>query len=228
MLTVFDGFRGFATWAVGLKLGLALLCGGLVGLEREMKRHSAGLRTHMLICLGAAMTTLTSQYLVLAQGYTADITRMGAQVIAGVGLIVAGTILVTRENRVKGLTTAAGIWATAVVGLCLGAGFFEAALATTALILFTEVLLSKVERHMIPRTPRIRLYVHYQGENALDQSLGYFRSRGIAISNFELTRDGQEVSAMLTVKLPRTLGKQREGVLEGLRTLDGVTSVEEI
>lgn len=226
MLGIFDGLRALTPWAVALKIGLALLCGGTIGLEREIRQHSAGLRTHILICLGAAMATLTSQYLVVVQGYTADITRMGAQVIAGVGLIVAGTILVTRENRVKGLTTAAGIWATAVVGLCLGAGFYEGALVTTALILFAEVFLMKLERKLLTGSTRVRLYVHYQGETALDRSLDYFRSRGIVISGFEMTRDGQEASVMLTVKLPRALGKQRQTVLEGLQALEGVSSAQ--
>ena len=87
---------------------LAVLCGGLIGLEREYKRRPAGFRTHILICLGAAMTTLTSQHLYLNMGMYTDVSRLGAQVIAGVGFIGAGTIIVTKRQRVKGLTTAAG------------------------------------------------------------------------------------------------------------------------
>ena len=104
---------------------LAFLCGGLVGLEREYKRRPAGFRTHILICMGAAMTTLTSQYLYLEMNYQTDMARLGAQVVAGIGFIGAGTIIVTRRQRIKGLTTAAGLWATAIIGLALGAGFYE-------------------------------------------------------------------------------------------------------
>ena len=81
---------------------IAVVFGGLVGLEREYKRRPAGFRTHILICLGAAMTTLTSQYLLLERGYYTDLSRLGAQVIAGIGFIGAGTIIVTSRQRVKG------------------------------------------------------------------------------------------------------------------------------
>ena len=90
---------------------LAVVCGGLIGLEREYKRRPAGFRTHILICLGAAMTTLTSQFLYLNLHYYTDMARLGAQVVAGIGFIGAGAIIVTRRRRVKGLTTAAGLWA---------------------------------------------------------------------------------------------------------------------
>lgn len=116
MLPIFEGWRDFTLESIALRLLFAALCGGLIGLEREYKRRPAGFRTHIIICLGAALTTLTSQYLALILGYATDITRMGAQVIAGIGFIGAGTIVVTRQKTVKGLTTAAGLWVTAIIG----------------------------------------------------------------------------------------------------------------
>ena len=109
MLECFDFVRDVTLLSVAARMVLAVLCGGLIGLEREYKRRPAGFRTHILICLGAAMTTLTSQYLYLNMGMYTDISRLGAQVIAGVGFIGAGTIIVTKRQRVKGLTTAAGL-----------------------------------------------------------------------------------------------------------------------
>ena len=106
MLPVFDAVRDVTLLSVALRMLLAAMCGGVIGIEREFKRRPAGFRTHILICLGAAITTLTSQYLSLHLGYQTDISRLGAQVIAGVGFIGAGSILVTRRQRVKGLTTA--------------------------------------------------------------------------------------------------------------------------
>ena len=126
MLPIFDGLRDVTMASITLRMVLATICGGIIGVEREYKRRPAGFRTHILICLGAAMTTLTSQYLCMAHYYT-DAARLGAQVIAGVGFIGAGTIIVTRRQRVKGLTTAAGLWASAIVGLSIGAGFYEGA-----------------------------------------------------------------------------------------------------
>lgn len=105
MLSCFDFIRDMDFLAVMCRLLLAMLCGGVIGIEREYKRRPAGFRTHILICLGASMTTLTSQYLFLTMHMFTDVGRLGAQVIAGIGFIGAGTIIVTKRKRVKGLTT---------------------------------------------------------------------------------------------------------------------------
>ena len=106
MFEFFDAFRDMTMASIALRMVLAVICGGCVGLERTYRRHDAGFRTHILICLGACMTTLVGQYLSLTMGYYTDITRLGAQVIAGVGFIGAGAIVVTQREQVKGLTTA--------------------------------------------------------------------------------------------------------------------------
>lgn len=109
MLSLFDGLREVTLASAFVRLTLAVLCGGIIGMERSYKRRPAGFRTHILICIGAAITTLTSQYLYLNMHYFTDMARLGAQVVAGIGFIGAGTIIVTRRQRVKGLTTAAGL-----------------------------------------------------------------------------------------------------------------------
>ena len=127
MLSVFDGLRDVTTLSVFVRLACALICGGIIGIERSYKRRPAGFRTHILICIGAAITTLTSQYLYLNMHYFTDMARLGAQVVAGIGFIGAGTIIVTKRQRVKGLTTAAGLWTSGIIGLTFGGGFYEAA-----------------------------------------------------------------------------------------------------
>ena len=140
MLSIFDSLRGLSLEAMMIRMLLAVLCGSIIGIEREFKRRPAGFRTHILICMGASITTLTSEYLLLVMNMNTDPARLGAQVIAGIGFIGAGTIIVTRHQRVKGLTTAAGLWAVAIVGLCIGSGFYEGAIMTTLLILIAEAL----------------------------------------------------------------------------------------
>lgn len=189
---------------------LAMLCGGMIGLERGFKRRAAGLRTHILICLGAMITTLTSQYLLFSQHYYTDIARLGAQVIAGVGLIVAGTIIVTRQNRVKGLTTAAGIWVTAIIGLAIGAGFYEAAIATTLLILFTELVISKMEYRMMANFTRVNLYIEFSGKDALDNLLVYLREHAISLIDFEITRNADAVSNTIAAIFSLKISKAKK------------------
>lgn len=115
MLSIFNGVRDITMLSVTVRLCLAVLCGGMIGLERAFKRRPAGFRTHILICLGASLTTMTSQYLYLNMHYFTDMARLGAQVVAGIGFIGAGTIIVTKRQNVKGLTTAAGLWTLSLI-----------------------------------------------------------------------------------------------------------------
>ena len=126
--SVLEYFRELNFASTLLRLTMAMLFGGLIGLERERKRRAAGFRTYMLVCLGAALAMLLGQYEELmittnwaasleGLGVKADVARFGAQVVNGIGFLGAGTIIVTRRNQIKGLTTAAGLWASAIVGL---------------------------------------------------------------------------------------------------------------
>ena len=128
-----------------LRLVLAVLVGGLIGSERGRSGSPAGLRTHILVCLGSAMTALISVYAAKAGGFD-DITRIPAQVISGIGFLGAGMIIVKKNNVITGLTTAAGMWATATIGIALGYGFYLGALVGTGACIFTAAVLTRLER----------------------------------------------------------------------------------
>ena len=129
-------------WVVLLRLVLASLCGGLIGVERGMKGQAAGSRTFSLVCMGAALAMLTNGYIFkhLAGG-AGDVTRMAAQVISGIGFLGAGTIMMTSHNHVKGLTTAAALWVTAAVGNAIGCGFYLGGLAGMAAVVLSSGVL---------------------------------------------------------------------------------------
>ncbi|MBR0443473.1 MAG: MgtC/SapB family protein [Clostridia bacterium] len=142
MITEF--FNTLPSWAVLLiKLGLSCLSGGLIGLERGRHGRSAGMRTHILVCLGATLASMLDVHINALIG--SDGTRIAAQVVTGIGFLGAGVILVKRDLTVTGLTTAAGLWATSIIGLAYGFGHFEAALAATLLLLCTTMLLYRLE-----------------------------------------------------------------------------------
>jgi putative Mg2+ transporter-C (MgtC) family protein len=122
------GLREVTYLAVILRIVTAVVFGGILGMERGLKNRPAGLRTYMLVCVGACLIMLTNQYLYQVTS-AGDPMRLGAQVVSGIGFLGAGTIIVTKHNQIKGLTTAAGLWAAAGVGLALGVGFYEAAFA---------------------------------------------------------------------------------------------------
>ena len=188
MLYIFDFAREMNTLAVAFRLVLAVLCGGLIGIEREYKRRPAGFRTHILICLGAAMTTLTSQYMFLTMHLYTDVARLGAQVIAGIGFIGAGTIIVTKRQRVKGLTTAAGLWTAAIIGLVCGAGYVECAIFATAVVLLVEVVLVRLETRLTSKSTDLTLYIEYAHAVCMESVLALLRERSIRIDNLEISR----------------------------------------
>jgi len=231
MLGIFDHLRDVTLWSVAVRMVLATICGGVIGVEREFKRRPAGFRTHILICLGAAMTTLTSQFLFLNLNYYTDMTRLGAQVVAGVGFIGAGTIIVTRRQRVKGLTTAAGLWTSAIIGLALGAGFFEGGLIATGMVLLAELVFSKLEYRILNSSPEINLYLEYADKACLDNVLDLYRTYNIKVVNMEITRsadgNGQGHScAIFSLRLNKHCNTEK--LLSEINTTDGVVSVEEL
>ena len=230
MLTIFDGLRELTLLSVGLRMMLALLCGGAIGIEREFKRRAAGFRTHILICLGAAITTLTSQYLFLHMHYYTDMSRLGAQVVAGIGFIGAGTIMVTRRQRVKGLTTAAGLWCAAIIGLAIGAGFYEASILATVLILAAELVFSKLDRRVQRHLPIVNLYLEYRDRKSLDQILSYYRDCNIRVLNMQVTRSAthekHNICALFTLRLHRGITEYH--LMQDLRQISGVVSIQEL
>ena len=230
MLSIFDGLRDVTLASVTVRMLLAVICGGIIGMEREYKRRPAGFRTHILICLGAAMTTLTSQYLYLVMHYYTDMARLGAQVVAGIGFIGAGTIIVTRRQRVKGLTTAAGLWTAAIVGLALGGGFYEGGIASTILILLAELLFSKLEYRVMNHAPEINLYMEYANKECLEHVLRLYRSRNLKVLNMEITRSsGSEkhnACAIFSLRLNRKT--KIDDLLSQVSGIEGMIVVEEL
>ena len=230
MLPIFDGLRDVTMASITLRMVLATICGGIIGVEREYKLRPAGFRTHILICLGAAMTTLTSQFLYLNMHYYTDMARLGAQVVAGMGFIGAGTIIVTRRQRVKGLTTAAGLWASAIVGLALGGGFYEGGVFATLLILSAELLFSKLEYRMMENAPEVNLYMEYTGKPCLESVLRLYRERELKVLNMEITRstgsENHNACAIFTLRLNRKCSAEQ--LLTEMNAISGVVSVEEL
>ena len=229
MLGIFDFQRvNIDVLTISVRLVVALICGGIIGLERERKRRPAGFRTHILICIGAAMTTLTSQY-IASQGFTTDVARLGAQVIAGIGFIGAGTIIVTKRKNVKGLTTAAGLWASAIVGLCAGAGFIEGALVTTVIIIIAELVLARFEYFMVSNSSAITIFVEYSDTSKLTSIVETVKDNSNYIRDIEITKSNSESNtscAIFSIQMPRR--KSHEKLINLISNIEGVVSVEEL
>ncbi len=211
-----------------IRVLLALVCGGAIGIERTGKRRPAGFRTHILICLGAAMTTATSQYLYIVMHYPISVSRMGAQVIAGVSFIGAGAIMMTKWQRVRGLTTAAGLWVVAIVGLCCGTAFYEGAVYATVLVLIAEVFFSKLEFHLLRDTREVTVYAEYAKPSCLEDIVSRCHGLGVKIVDLEITKksDSGGISCAVLSLLSRQ-GTGKEEILQKLADIEGVqTAIE--
>lgn len=125
---------------------LALLCAGIIGYDRDSQGSAAGIRTHILVCIGAMIAMCTGEF--VSMYYSADAERIGAQVVSGIGFLGAGTIMVNR-GHIKGLTTAAGLWASACIGLAIGTGFYEAAIVGTFAVFFVERGLKRFKKRFM-------------------------------------------------------------------------------
>ena len=215
--------------AVVLRIVAAVVIGGLVGLERGLKNRPAGLRTYMLVCTGACLVMLTNQYIFQVYG-TGDPVRMGAQVVSGIGFLGAGTIIVTRHNQIKGLTTAAGLWSSAGVGLALGIGFYEAAIAGGLAVFTVMTLLQRMDNSMHRRTKRMEAYFELDSQLTLGDFLRQVRSRDIQVSDVQ-RETGTEKDAASRAYIATMRSSRRRNhaeIADEIRSIAGVVFLEEL
>ena len=230
MSYVFDGLRDVTVLSTTVRMVLAVLCGGIIGIEREYKRRPAGFRTHILICLGATMTTLTSQFLYLNMHYYTDMARLGAQVVAGMGFIGAGTIIVTRRQRVKGLTTAAGLWASACMGLAIGAGFDACVLPGLVLICLCVRVLPALEAVKVENARNMNLYIEFTSMDDVGLILGCIKAQNVDIYNVDIERGrkdrSQSPSAVFSLRLHKK--RSHSQVVAAIAKLECIRMIDEI
>lgn len=215
--------------AIVLRILVAALCGGIIGLERGMKNRPAGMRTYMLVCVGACLIMLTNQY-IYQTTQTGDPMRLGAQVVSGIGFLGAGTIIVTRHNQIKGLTTAAGLWSAAGVGLALGVGFYEAALVAGFAIFFVLTILQRWDDRMHSKTRIVDIYVELEEGISVGSFIRGVRDMELEISDIQIDRDNS--ADQNTLGMFATLKAKRRcnhtALMEKIRKIDGVRYLEEL
>ena len=216
-------------FTVLLRLILAVVLGGIIGLERGANKHPAGFRTHILVCVGAALAMLTNQYMYDYFGNISDPGRLGAQVITGVGFLGVGTILVTGRYKIKGLTTAAGLWASACIGLAIGIGFYSGAIAAAVLVFTSLALLPKLEAAFYQHSRTLGLYVELDSIKSYKPFTAKIREMGIAVmeTHFDksgVSPDGSAIS--IFVRLPKKF--LVKDVIDELTGLPYVMFIEEL
>ena len=165
----------FTVWSVLLRTILATIIGGIIGLERSKKGRSAGMRTHILVCMGASLTALMGMYL-NKQGYVSDPARISAQVISGIGFLGAGLIILQNKFKIAGLTTAAGLWNTAILGLSCGFGFYEGSIVCFTIAMITSLLLPKIEYWFSKNDKHTMIYMELSTVNNVNRIYDILRN----------------------------------------------------
>lgn len=198
-------------WDILLRLSMAIVAGGVIGYERETRRHPAGLRTHILVCVGAAIVSiiecmLAAQVLALHQdGVTVTLGRMSAQVVSGIGFLGAGTIITTKRN-IAGLTTAASLWAVACIGIASGMGLYPLTLLGTSC---TLIVLTVIKRAVVGHIYKILEVSFRHRVETLEFINGYLTQNHIRVHNVDFrveeTSDGNLYTNVYTLDLPRKI-----------------------
>lgn len=215
-------------WSIIIRVVLAVLIGGIIGAERATKHHVAGLRTYILVCLGACVAMLTNEFI----SENADVARLGAGVLTGIGFLGAGTILVTSRNQVRGLTTAAALWASGAVGLAIGIGFYTLAIASAIMIIIALIFLPKIEFVLQKNAKSFDIHIELLSRPDLKNLLDYLRSRNTIVRS--IAYDPAYANTGLSVYSIALFAKKGENgvrihhkeLIEDLSNLDFVNFVE--
>lgn len=222
----FAGLRDFTFGAIALRLLGALLCGMLVGVDREMRNKRAGLKTHVLVCLGAALCMIVSECIILGrEGVTTDATRIAANVVTGVGFLCAATLINRGNGSLHGLTTAAGLWTTAVIGLACGSGWLEVGLLAAVLVLLVFAVLGRADAYITNISRGFDLYAEVAEYEQVPVLLDALHERDVHFSGLQISKSPVGTTIVQLSATTPHLG-ERESVAEGLRALDCVRYLE--
>ena len=225
-LDLVGNLRDLNLLSVCVRLGLAMVFGGTIGFERGIRQRAAGLRTHMLLCVGSASTMLVSQFMYASYG-VGDPARLSAQVISGIGFLGAGTIIITRRNQIKGLTTAATLWATACMGLAVGVGFYECALVMYVLLIFILLLVSLLDNRYLKVPTSTSLYLEVRRDIGLGDAIRFIHEIGWTVRDVKEFPSGRPDVLAVRMDLESEQAMREDlSCMHMLRDQEGVIRLE--
>lgn len=208
-----------------MRVLLAVVVGGIIGLERDLKNHAAGFRTYILVCLGSTMVMMTNQF-IFEQYALGDPARMGAQVISGIGFLGAGTIIVTNNNHVRGLTTAAGLWSAACIGLAIGIGFYEGALAGGFALLVIMTSFQKVKNKYVNRSKKVDVLILFDTFTEFNQFIAKCNENNWKILSIQSNPYEADQATLYTISFDMITHLDINDVLEDLNKIKGLQSID--
>lgn len=230
LATIIDYLQGTSSIAVGIRLVVATVFGGLVGWERIIKHHSAGIKTHALVSLGSASATALNIYLAMLPGLSADVSRIPAGVVSGIGFLGAGTILVTGRKQIKGLSTAATLWVTSCMGMAIGAGYLEIGLVCLLMVAFSNILLKQLSNKVEGYSKYMNIYIEVNKNRGVNKLMKMLSDQGYTIISMTKSKEKTLQSSDTGLILDLDLDKKRSHheILNMLSNEEYVNYVEEV
>ena len=224
-----ESLRDLNLLSIIVRLILAVLIGGVLGFDRDLKNKPAGFRTYMLVCAGSALVMMTNQY-VHVHFDVGDIVRMGAQVVSGIGFLGAGTIIMTGKNRVRGITTAAGLWTSACCGLAIGIGFYEGAIAGGLLFLLIVTVMQRVGRTIHKNSRYLEVYLEVDPRLPFSEFIEFTRQNNIDIAYIQMQKNSEANERFYSVILLLHSRDKRphDSLIQLLTQAPGVSYFEEL
>lgn len=222
-------FADFSEWTIQnliIRVVVSMVLGGVIGLDRGMKHRGAGTKTITVVCLASTLVMLTEQYIQINFPGLANMNRLAAQVISGVGFIGVGTIIISK-HRVRGLTTAATLWASACVGLAVGIGFIEGGVLITAVMLISLHVLPFVEKFATRHSRYCNVFLDLESSRDLHAVIQNLKEVGIVVDSMDMSENrGAEgdISVHLVLYVKKAMG--RTEIYDILTKSDKVTSVD--
>ena len=215
--------------SIAVRILLAAIIGCLIGLERGRGNRPAGFRTYTLVSVGACLVMMTNQYM-FGLYQSGDPARLGAQVISGVGFLGAGTILVTRNSQVRGLTTAAALWTSACVGLALGTGFYAGALIVGGVLLVVMILFRPLNDVLQRKNGFIRLYAHFDSSDDIDTFLRECKTQRVVVADMQplMQKDADKGGIVVLIEMKNVAEADHEALVRKFSALRGVRHMEEL
>lgn len=222
---IMDQIKDLNLLSIVLRIALAMFCSGVLGIERGKANQPAGMRTYILVCLGSTLVMMTGQYMfeVFNSG---DPARLGAQVVSGIGFLGAGSIIVEGHTKIRGLTTAAGLWTSACIGLAIGVGFYAGAIVATAVVFVVVSKFRSISNHFTHNDMWLRLYVEFNEIENLQELYAVLEGSGMQTGEV-LVNCVHEIKAYNAIVSVKNINNADEGELvQYLEKVNGIKKIK--
>jgi putative Mg2+ transporter-C (MgtC) family protein len=205
----------------------AIICGGVIGIERGRSNQPAGMRTYMLVCLGSTLVMLTAEYMYI-HFHTGDPARLGAQVISGIGFLGAGSIIISGKTKVRGLTTAAGLWVSACIGIAIGIGFYSGGIFTTIAVYMIISKFRRLEDKFTHNDTWFKIYVELKALTVIPAFKVAVEAYGLEIGDIQINNNQQKDFCNAIIAIKNSPHKKSDDIIDYLEHIDGIEEIKYI